>query len=594
MTHETLPQPTSPAIGLVPDLNRMLRAARANWTVVTAIVVLGLLVVAPLTLLVISSFREGSPGDMGPWTLDNYAEAFTSRLALTAFTNSIVVAILSTVISLGLAGIFAWLIERTDIPFKSLAFVVILLPIALPSILFVLSWTVLLAPRTGLINVVLRPWLEMVGLPMRQGPFDIYTFGGIVFLDSLRGVTTVFLMFIAAFRMFDSTLEEAARVSGAGAIQTVRRVTIPLLAPAILAAAMYSFISNMDQFEAALVAGLPGRVFLLPTLIYFTAQMGAPPNYGLGAVYSVLFMGLMVVVLVLYRRIVNKSERFVTVGGKAFRPRPIKLGVWRYPALALIVVFAMLTVILPIVTLAWLSLLPPNAAPVLGSKATLSFDIYWQLFTTPRNLTIVSNTLIMLAATATVTMAIAFLVSWAIVRGRWRGRGFLDGVSFLPYAFPGVTIAIALIFVFLNPPGNMIPIYGSLWILVVGLTVGYIAFSTRLMNGAIAQIGRDLEDVGRTSGATQLMVMWRITLPLLMPAFISGWIWVASHAMRSFSVPLVLSSQRNMVIAPEIWRVWQRGYLAEAAAYGIVLTIILIPLTIWMRHLMGDTKSSSD
>ena len=593
MTYE-LPQQGRLAVAFVPLARRALRFAKANWTVVSAVVVLGLLVIAPLALLVISSFREGSPGDMGDWTLGNYAEAFTSRLALTAFTNSIIVAILSTVISLGLAGLFAWLIERTDVPFKSLAFVVILLPIALPSILFVLSWTVLLAPRTGLINVIIRPWLEMFGLTLRQGPFDIYTFGGIVFLDSLRGVTTVFLMFIAAFRLFDSTLEEAARVSGAGAFDTVRRVTIPLLAPAILAAAMYSFISNMDQFEAALVAGLPGRVFLLPTLIYFTAQMGAPPNYGLGAVYSVLFMGLMIVVLILYRRIVNKSERFVTVGGKAFRPRPIALGKWRYPALAIIFIFAFLTVVLPMITLAWLSLLPPNAAPVLGQQAPLTFAVYKSLFTTPRNLTIVFNTLIMLAATATITMIIAFLVSWAIVRGRWQGRSFLDGVSFLPYAFPGVTIAIALIFVFLNPPGNMIPIYGSLWILVIGLTVGYIAFSTRLMNGAISQIGRDLEDVGRTSGATQFMVMYRITLPLLMPAFISGWIWVASHAMRSFSVPLVLSSQRNMVIAPEIWRVWQRGYLAEAAAYGIVLTLILIPLTIWMRRLMGDTKGSND
>jgi iron(III) transport system permease protein len=125
---------------------------------------------------------------------------------------------------------------------------------------------------------------------------------------------------------------------------------------------------------------------------------------------------------------------------------------------------------------------------------------------------------------------------------------------------------------------------------VLGLTVIYIAFATRLMNGAIAQVGKELEEAGRTSGATQLAVMWRITLPLLLPAFIAGWIWVASHAMRSFSIPLVLSSQRNAVIAPEIWRVWQRGYLSEAAAYGVILMIILIPITIWMRRLMGSLE----
>jgi iron(III) transport system permease protein len=227
---------------------------------------------------------------------------------------------------------------------------------------------------------------------------------------------------------------------------------------------------------------------------------------------------------------------------------------------------------------------------VLGTQARLSFDIYAAIFSNPRVITIAWNTFVMLAATATITMAIAFLVSWAIVRGKGRARGLLDGLSFLPYAFPGVTVAISLIFVFLNPPGNYFRIYGTLSILVLGLTVIYIAFSTRLMNGAIAQVGKELEEAGRTSGATQLAVMWRITLPLLMPAFIAGWIWVASHAMRSFSIPLVLSSQRNAVIAPEIWRVWQRGYLSEAAAYGVILMIILIPITVWMRRLMGSLE----
>jgi iron(III) transport system permease protein len=589
MTEVLMPQSALPGWRALSVAKGYLDAAKANWAVVAAVLLLGLFILIPLALLLITSFRTGTPGNLEDWTLAHYAQAFSSSLALRAFVNSIGVATLGTVFSLALAGLFAWLVERTDMPFRSSAFTVILLPIAVPSILFVLAWTVLLAPRTGLINVPLREALAVLNISLKEGPFNIYTFSGVIFLDSLRGVPTIFLMFIAAFRLFDSTLEEAARVSGAGAFDTIRRVTLPLLAPAILAAAMYSFINGMDQFEAALVAGLPGQVFLLPTLIYFTAQMGAPPNHGLAAVYSVLFMGLMVVVLIGYRRIVNKAERFVTVGGKAYRPRPISLGRWRYPAIVLIALFALATVVLPAVTLAWISLLPPTSAPIWGSQAPLSFDVYRALFTTPRNLTIVTNTIVMFIATATLTMAVAFLVSWAIVRGRWRGRGILDGLSFLPYAFPGVTVAIALIFVFLNPPGNFIPIYGSISILVIGLTVGYIAFATRLMNGAIAQIGRELEEVGRTSGAAQIAVMWRITLPLLLPAFISGWIWVASHAMRSFSVTLVLSSQRNQVIAPEIWRVWQRGYLSEAAAYGVVLMVILIPVTVWMRRIMGKS-----
>lgn len=584
MSESVLPQRR--AIGLS---GRKLDVVRSNWAVICAVFVLILLVVVPLALLLVTSLREGTPGHLGEWTLTNYEDAFSTSLVFEAFANTIGVAAFGTIISLLLAGLFAWLVERTDMPFRNLAFTVLLLPIAIPSILFVLSWTVLLAPRTGLINIPLRNVLEALGVTLTEGPFDIYTLGGVIFLDSVRGVTTIFLMLVAAFRLFDANLEEAAKVSGASTFETLRRVTLPLLVPAILAAAMYSFISSMDQFEAALVAGLPGQVFLLPTLIYFTVQLRSPADYGLSAVYSVFFMVLMIVLLVVYRRIVSKSERFVTVSGKAYRPRRISLGRWRYLAVAVIAVFSLLTVILPAGILAWLSLLPPNVAPVLGTFDKWNFDIYAKMFTNPRNLHIVWNTIVMLAATATVTMGIAFLVSWAIVRGQGRGRGLLDGLSFLPYAFPGVTVAIALIFVFLNPPGKFIPIYGSVSILVVGLTVVYIAFATRLMNGAIAQIGRELEEAGRTSGATQLQVMWRITLPLLMPAFIAGWIWVASHAMRSFSIPLVLSSQKNQVIAPEIWRVWQRGYISEAAAYGVILMIILIPITIWMRRLMSGS-----
>ncbi len=585
MTDSVLERPRSTSLA-----KRYLEAARGNWAIVVAVLVLVLFVVVPLGLLMMTSFREGTPGRLGEWTLDNYRDALSTSLVFEAFRNTIAVATVSTILSLLAAGVFAWLVERSDMPFRNFAFTILLLPIAVPSILFVLAWTVLLAPRMGMVNVPLRDVLQSVGVEMAEGPFNIYSLGGVIFLDSLRGVTTIFLMLVAAFRLFDATLEEAAKVSGAGTFATLRRVTLPLLAPAILAAAMYSFISSLDQFEAALAAGLPGQIFLLPTLIFFTVQLRSPADYGLSAVYSVFFMLLMIILLILYRRIVSKSERFVTVTGKAYRPEPVRLGRWRYPAFAAVALFGIATVLVPAAVLFWMSLLPPNTAPVLGNGATLTFDAYAGIFSNPRVLVIVKNTLIMLAATATITMGIAFLVSWAIVRGKGRARGLLDGLSFLPYAFPGVTVAISLIFVFLNPPGRYLQIYGTLSILVLGLTVVYIAFATRLMNGAIAQVGKELEEAGRTSGATQLAVMRRITLPLLMPAFLAGWIWVASHAMRSFSIPLVLSSQRNQVIAPEIWRVWQRGYLSEAAAYGVILMLILIPITMWMRRLMGSLE----
>jgi iron(III) transport system permease protein len=183
-------------------------------------------------------------------------------------------------------------------------------------------------------------------------------------------------------------------------------------------------------------------------------------------------------------------------------------------------------------------------------------------------------------------MALAFLVSWCIVRGSARGRGFLDGLTFIPYAFPGITIALAMIYVFLSPPFNMLPIYGSVAVLVVALMTQYIAFGTRLMNGAIVQVKAELEDAGNVAGAAPLAVMWRITLPLLVPAVVAGWIWVAANSMRSFSIPVILASRNNEVFASQIWSLWQIGRFSEAAAYGTMLVLILLPMTLLLRWLM--------
>ena len=191
---------------------RYLDRARGNWAVIIAVVVLVLFVVVPLTLLFITSLKEGSPGHLGAWTLSNYRGAFSTPLVFQAFANTMAVAAVGTLLSLVLAGVFAWLVERTDMPFRNLAFTFLLLPIAMPSILFVLSWTVLLAPRTGLLNVPLREALEVIGIQLKEGPFDIYTLGGVIFLDSVRGVTTIFLMLIAAFRLFDANLDRKSVV----------------------------------------------------------------------------------------------------------------------------------------------------------------------------------------------------------------------------------------------------------------------------------------------------------------------------------------------------------------------------------------------
>jgi iron(III) transport system permease protein len=185
---------------------------------------------------------------------------------------------------------------------------------------------------------------------------------------------------------------------------------------------------------------------------------------------------------------------------------------------------------------------------------------------------------------ASATMLLAFIVSWVIVRSQVKAKGFLDGLVFIPHAIPGIVVALALMMAYLSPPLRYTGIYGTVWILAMGLIVSYISFGTRLMNSAIMQIHKELEQAAYVCGATSLRTLFAITLPLLFPAFAAGWVWVAVHSLRSFSIPLMLSSRKNEVFAVLLWEYWDSGTAPLAAALGVLLILALIPLTLVMRR----------
>jgi iron(III) transport system permease protein len=560
------------------------RLMRGNMPFILVTGLLLFLILVPVIRLLINSFQLGHPALPQGWTLDNYAHAFASPLFYEALTTTLWVSSLSTVITVSIAVLFAWLIERTDMPLRNLAWALILIPMAIPGVLFALSWTLLLTPKTGAINVVLRDILQLIGIGLQSGPFNIYSMSGLIFLDGLRGVTTVFLLVVGAFRMMDPSLEEAARVSKAGAMATFFRVTLPALTPALLAATMYCFISSMESFEAPLAVGLPAKIYMLSTLIYFTVRIQAPIDYGLSAVYGVSFMVLMIALLVFYRRAMRHSERFSTVTGKGFRPRTISIGKWRHAALAMFVVYFLLAVVAPFAILVWCSLLPSYRVPSQAAMKLISLANYREIFETPQVLSVIWNTAVLMLVTATVTMATALVVSWVIVRTKISGRGILDGLVFVPHAIPGIVIALAMMMAYLSPPLIHTGIYGTLAIIIMALVVSYIAFGTRLMNSAIMQIHKELEQVAYVSGATRLGTLFAITLPLLLPAFVAGWIWVAVHALRAFSIPLMLGTKRTEVYAVLLWDYWEEGSAPTASALGVLLILVLIPLSLAMRR----------
>jgi iron(III) transport system permease protein len=560
------------------------RQIKSNLVLILITAFLLLLILVPLARLILSSFQLGHPAMPEGWTLQNYLAAYSLPAFYRALTTTVVLSAVGTVITLAIALLFAWLIERTDMPLRNLAWTLILIPMAIPGVLFALGWALLLSPKSGVLNLALRAALEPIGIHLTQGPLNIYSLGGLIFLDGLRGVTTIFLMVVGAFRMMDPSLEEAARVSKAKTAGTFFQVTLPVLLPAVLTAGMYEFVSSMESFEAPLAVGLPAGIFVLSTLIYFTVRLQAPVDYGLGAVFGVSYMFMLLFLLWGYRRAVRYAERYSTVTGKGYRPRVISLGRWRHAALAMFVVYFLLTVLAPFAILLWASLLPSYRLPSMEALALLSLRNFNEILSRPHFLAVVWNTLILMALAATATMLLAFFVSWIVVRTKIHGRAILDGLLFLPHSIPGIVIALAMIMAYLTAPLSYLRIYGTLWVVALGLIVSYIAFGTRLMNSSIVQIQKELEEAAYVCGASSTRTLLAITMPLLFPAFAAGWIWVSVHALRAFSIPLMLASQKNEVFAVLMWQYWSDGDVSLASTLGVLLMLSLIPLTLLMRR----------
>src|SRR5262244_610937 len=341
------------------------------------------LILIPLGQMVISSFRSGHPAAPGPLTFNNYLVAYTNPLTYRMIFNTLVFAGGGTAITVSIAVGFTWLLERTDMPLRNLCWSLLLIPLAMPGLLFSMAYVFLLMPTSGLVNVWLRDLFSFFGVELSEGPINIYSLGGMIFLDGMRGVTTVFLMVAGAFRIMDPALEEASFAAGAKNWATLQRVTLPVLRPALLAAILYEFASSMESFEAPLVLGLPGRVYVYSTMIYISTR-DAIPNYGLGAAFGASYFLFSLALVYFYQRAtVKQSERFATVTGKGYRPHRIRLGHWRYPALAIFIFYFLFAVVLPLGVLVWASLLPSYQPPSREALARIHWANYWLIFSEP-------------------------------------------------------------------------------------------------------------------------------------------------------------------------------------------------------------------
>jgi len=538
------------------------------------------LVAIPLGLLIVGGFSRGTPGDFTQLTFANYIKSYGSPALFELFYNTFVFATGSVLLALPVAVIFAWLIERTNSPLRSVAYAFVIAPVAMPGMLLSMSWVLLLSPNVGVIN---RTLMFVFGL--EAAPFNIYSLGGMIFTEGLRLVPTTFLLLVGAFRAMDPSLEEAALVSGANKFVTTLRVTLRILLPAILTATIYIFMTAIESFEIPGVLGLRNGILVFSSKIYYatTSSYGGGANYGEASALSSTYLVISILLIYLYQRSTRRSERFATVTGKGYRPRLMDLGMWKYVALYFFVLYFCLAVLFPILIMFWASLIPYYQAPSSEALSVVSFSSYRDLLSDAEVAKAVRNTAWLMLESAAATTLLAGAVAWVVMRAKFPGRRMLDVLTFLPHAVPSVVLALALVYVYLT--FDFIPIYGTSLIILVAFVTKYLPFSTRTLSAGIIQIHKELEEAARVSGALPTTVLRKIVIPLLLPTMAGVAIWVAVHAMRELSMALMLNSTSNNVISFLVWSHWEAGELRHAATLGVVLILIMLLMTFVGRYL---------
>lgn len=546
---------------------------------ILVLLLVSLLVVGPLLVLVRTALLPTGmlPFETWRFTLSNFATMLTSPGTPTLLLNTFVYAFGSIAVGLVIAIWLAWLVERTDMPGRTFIRIALFTWMAVPPIILGFGWILMINPGSGVLNAI---WIALTDTP---GPMTIYSMWALIFITGVSVAPTAFVMISGLFRNMDPQLESAGVVHGGSSWKVTTRIVLPLLVPGLLSIAIYVFIAVVQTFELPLIIGLTARIPVISTRIYLLSSPdGGAPNYGLSAAFGCMLLLVALMLILLYFRVVGAGEKYRVVTGKAFRPRRTCLGAWRVPAF-IVSAAIILVMTMPVLILIWTSFLRFYEIPTLDALSRVSLDTYRSLLSRSSVHTAIINTVLLVLASSIGTMTLATIISWLSTRGRgWMARA-LDLLSFSPMAIPPIVMGIAMLMLYMRTP-----IYGSVLILIIGHVTIYLAFATRTMSSALVQIHKELPDAAMVSGAGWWSTLRYIVLPLVWPQFLNGWLWVIAHSARDLTIPLLLMTNRNMVVSTVVWSLWDVPDLPGAAALStllvLALLIVVVPVQLWISR----------
>ena len=541
-----------------------LRVKRENIAFGILLALLLLLVAYPVFLLVLSSFQTSLPWQPPKYGLDVWRRAFDSPGMMPAIFNTVQLVLAYQAISLSVAILIAWLIARTDIPFRNFLEAAFWVSFFLPTLSTTLGWILLLDPHYGLLN----QWLTALPF-IGSAPFDIYSFWGIVAAHLLGHSISIKVMFLTPiFRNMDASLEEVARVAGSNRLSTLRRIFIPLMQPAIVAVFILGTIHSLEAFEIELVLGVPIRFYVYSTHLYTMLQW-EPPDYGAATALSVAILLLIFPLIHLQRRYARRRQ-FTTVTGR-YRQGLTRLGRWRYAGFAFVAVLALLLTVVPLVVLVAGTFMRHFGVLDIANAWTLA---NWQrVLTDPLFLRSVWNTLIISLGSAIAAAFITPFLAYGIVRSSFFAKDALDVVAWMPYAIPGILLGLSFVWLLLITPGLRL-IYGTIVALVLINVVKSMPLGVQILKSNFLQLGKDLEEASRMAGGSWWYTYRKVVMPLAVRAVIVVGILNFISGARDIGAMVLLVTSQTRPLSILMLDYLMDGSFEAATVIALLVTLL--------------------
>lgn len=524
-----------------------------------------LVIIIPVVAILVGTLRTDSPGVAGAtWTLANLQVVYGTTEFLKPLFNTLYVAFAVTILATAMGTVLAWLVARSDLPFKTGIELMVVMPMFLSHFTSALAWIMLASPYSGFLNVLGR-WLGL-----KQPLFNIYSVSGIIWVLTVAFVPYAYLLIVGALRTMDPSMEEASNMLGGGLLTTIRRVTLPLAMPAIISSSLLIFVLASEAFTVPAVLGPDIRYFNLLYKVYTNISQ-YPPSYPMAAAASTLLLWITFGGMYLYQRMVRQTGRFITITARGYRPLEIRLGRWKWVGLAIVGLYSFVTVVLPFSVLVLASFLPFVSRNLKASMFTL--DNYRIILDNARTVSSITNTLWLAFASATICVAIGVVLGYLIYRTRTPGRRAMEYVGMMPLTIPGMILAVGVLWAYIDIP---FPIYGTILMLLVAFVTRYLGYGLRGISSGLLQIDRSLEEAATIAGASVLRVMRDVTIRLLLPAILGTWMLIFIVVVREVEMALLLYTPTASVISVLMWDYLHGAEFTVAAALGVLQTALIL------------------